>query len=505
MENSSPPDMRFIPGEVLAGKYRIERVLGQGGMGVVLAVQHVQLEQRMALKLMLPQAAGSAEAVARFLREARAAARITSEHVVRVFDVGSLPTGEPYIAMEYLEGVDVSELIARRGRLPPQQAVEYLLQACEALAEAHAAGIVHRDLKPANLFLAQRIDGQQLVKVLDFGISKVTGAAFQSNAPATRTSALMGSPLYMSPEQMGSSKAVDARSDIWALGVVLYEMLAGEPPFNGETLPQVCARVMTEEPVPLAQRVPALPSALYEVVGRCLQKQPAARYQNIADVGQALFALASARGRQSIERISRVHGSVPSSSAAAAADNGTVALSEHTAAVALSQPEPGTYAPMAGTNPAGTSRIRAAPVIGAGVLAVGALIGGAWLVQRSSGPSAAASAAERASPASAHETPATSVQSASEAAASAGLAPSEPAAVASEVTLPSSSAPSVTPQDLPAQAARPRPSQQRPAPAAKLSVKSTAAPAAEAKPAAAAPAPSPPVATPVATPTRSRL
>jgi len=171
------------PGVVLAGKYRVERVIGQGGMGVVAAVQHLQLEQRMALKLMLPHAMGSTDAISRFLREARAAARISSEHVARVFDVGALESGEPYIAMEYLEGADLAQLLATRGRLSVEESIDYLLQAGEALAEAHAAGIVHRDLKPGNLFLVRRVDGQQLVKVLDFGISKVSGAPLPRMCP----------------------------------------------------------------------------------------------------------------------------------------------------------------------------------------------------------------------------------------------------------------------------------------------------------------------------------
>ncbi|HYP97717.1 MAG TPA: protein kinase [Polyangiaceae bacterium] len=296
-------------GAVLMGKYRIEAVLGRGGMGVVAAAYHLQLEQRVAIKLMLPQALSNPEAVARFLREARAAARISSEHVARVFDVDSLPTGEPFIAMEYLQGADIAQILAKQGRFAPEEAVEYVLQACEALAEAHAAGIVHRDLKPANLYLTTRVNGQRVIKVLDFGISKVTDVSGNSpDAVMTQTATLMGSPLYMSPEQMAATKAADARSDIWSLGVVLYEMLCGASPFAGQTLPQVCLQVVTLPHPPLSQRVPSLPPELLSAVDRCLQKEPEARFQSVAELALALSSLASPRARQSIDRISFVLG-----------------------------------------------------------------------------------------------------------------------------------------------------------------------------------------------------
>jgi len=230
----------LAPGTLLAGKYRVERVLGQGGMGVVVAAQHIHLEERVAIKLMLAEAAFSAEAVARFVREARAAAQLESAHVAKVSDVGTLEDGRPYMVMEYLDGHDLANVLAANGPLPLQDAIDYLLQASEAIAEAHSIGIVHRDLKPANLFLTRRRDRTPQVKVLDFGISKVSGSARSSSDNAlTRTSTLMGTPLYMSPEQMTSVRDVDARSDIWALGIILFELLTGAPPFVGETLPQV--------------------------------------------------------------------------------------------------------------------------------------------------------------------------------------------------------------------------------------------------------------------------
>jgi len=210
-------------GEVLAGKYRVDKVLGAGGMGVVVAARHIQLETRVAIKLLLPAMLDNSEAVMRFAREARAASKINNEHVVRVFDVGTLPSGAPFMVMEFLEGEDLSAWIAQRGPLPIDLAVDFVLQACVAVADAHCLGIVHRDLKPANLFSLRRSDGQFVIKVLDFGISKVADSgATGPVGSVTHTSAIMGSPHYMSPEQMRSSKEVDARADIWALGVILF-------------------------------------------------------------------------------------------------------------------------------------------------------------------------------------------------------------------------------------------------------------------------------------------
>jgi serine/threonine-protein kinase len=298
------------PGELLAGKYLVERVLGRGGMGLVLAARHVQLEEPVAIKLMLPDVAASPDAVARFMREARASAKIRSEHVVRVSDVGTLEGGQPYMVMEYLEGVDLGALLATRGRLPLEDVAEYLLQACEAIAEAHALGIVHRDLKPSNLFLTQRVDGSPLVKVLDFGISKVsaTHGGRSELASITQTSALMGSPLYMSPEQMTSARSVDARSDVWSLGVILYELLSGHPPFSGETLPEVCALILEGRAVPLRERVPELPPGIDALIQRCLLRDLGGRVADVGELSRALVAFAPSRARVSLERISAALG-----------------------------------------------------------------------------------------------------------------------------------------------------------------------------------------------------
>jgi serine/threonine-protein kinase len=291
----------------LLGKYRIERVLGMGGMGVVVAATHVTLEERVAIKFLLPHALTNGEAVARFLREARAAVRIKSEHVARVTDVGQLENGAPYMIMEYLDGADLGTIGQHRGALAIEDGVEFVLQACEAIAEAHAAGIVHRDLKPSNLFLVTRADGTPSVKVLDFGISKVTGMSSSgADLGMTKTTAVMGSPLYMSPEQMASSRDVDARTDIWALGAILYELLTGTVPFQADTLTQLCVLIL-QYPAPALRNLrPDAPEGLQQVIVRCLEKDRNHRYATVAEFAHALAPFAPRRARLSIERVSRV-------------------------------------------------------------------------------------------------------------------------------------------------------------------------------------------------------
>jgi serine/threonine-protein kinase len=274
------------PGTVLLEKYRVESVLGRGGMGVVLRVTHLHLGEELALKILSPEAGGGPEVHARFLREAQSAVRLRGEHVARVGDVGVLPGGAPYMVMEYLRGGDLSGELARREALPPGEAVDYVLQVCEALAEAHALGIVHRDIKPSNLFLTRRPDGSPLVKVLDFGISK---APIGGPGVLTRTDTVMGTPGYMSPEQMKASKDVDARSDIWALGIVLYECLNGRRPFDAETFSATVLRAATEPPPPMD---PRLARGLQAVILHCLEKDRTARFPSIAALAAALAPFA---------------------------------------------------------------------------------------------------------------------------------------------------------------------------------------------------------------------
>jgi serine/threonine-protein kinase len=304
----SSPELGHLPqaGEVLMGKYRVERVLGVGGMGAVVEARHLQLDDRVAIKFLLAAMAQNQEIVARFLREGRAAAKIRGEHVVRVFDVGTLENGAPYMVMEFLEGRDLAKTLEATGPLPLQTAVDWVLEACEAIAEAHSAGIVHRDLKPANLFVTKRTDGTDCMKVLDFGISKVSSSTKGDSFSITKTSAVMGSPRYMSPEQMRSSRNVDARSDIWALGTVLYEALAGVAAFDSETMPELCARIMTEPPPPLRQHRGDLPPGLEEALMLSLEKDPAARYQDVAQFAAALAPYGSPQAAASAQRAARV-------------------------------------------------------------------------------------------------------------------------------------------------------------------------------------------------------
>jgi serine/threonine-protein kinase len=308
-------------GEVLAGKYLIERVLGEGGMGVVVAARHLQLDQVVALKFLLPASGARQDTRDRFTREARNAVRLRSEHVARIMDVGTLDSGSPYIVMEYLEGSDLGSVLSQQGKLPIAVAVDYVLQACDAIAEAHALGIIHRDLKPENLFVTRGHDNTSLVKVLDFGISKsMAGSDFS----ATNSQAVIGSPAYMSPEQMRSARLVDPRTDVWALGVILYQLVVGHVPWDGETLPMLCFRITTDPPPPFPDRQQADFEA---VVWRCLEKDPDRRFSSVHALAVALAPFAPPHAAPLVERIGRVlQGSAdgPPASPAAAGAPGTM-------------------------------------------------------------------------------------------------------------------------------------------------------------------------------------
>ncbi len=369
-------DLQGIPssGQVIASKFVVEQVLGIGGMGVVVSAKHVHLGQKVAIKFLRKDAAKNREGIDRFLREARSAVGLQSAHVVRVMDVGVLEDGMPYMVMEYLQGTDLNRLLEQRKTLPPQEAVDYVLQGMEAIAEAHALGIVHRDLKPANLFLTRSPDGSPLVKVLDFGISKAADTMRSQEQSLTATSAIMGSPLYMSPEQLRSSKNVDVRTDVWALGVILYELVAGQPPFVADTVTGLCATIAADPATPLRSVNPGISVVLEAAVMRCLEKDIARRYSTVADLAMALHPLASTEGKLAAERIARIGKPMGSSGPHASASGPASAPG----ASPGSHVSTGYAETQANWQTMGAQRRRrntTLAVVGVGALAVGSLVG----------------------------------------------------------------------------------------------------------------------------------
>jgi tRNA A-37 threonylcarbamoyl transferase component Bud32 len=294
-------------GDVLAGKYRILRLIGRGGMAEVYAATHEILQQTVAIKILLPDVAANAGAAARFINEARAAARIRGEYVAAVTDVGSLDDGSAYMVLEYLEGEDLEDYAGRIGPLDPGEAVDFVLQALQALAQAHALGFVHRDIKPSNLYLSKRPDGSPIVKVLDFGISKAPRLSEGSEGHATSTRTVLGSPYYMAPEQARSARSVDPRADQWAIGVTLYRLLTGELPFGGETLTELLLEIVEANPLRPRSYRSELPEGLEAAVMRCLRKDRTERFAKVAELAQALQPFAGSEG-PAVERICRTLG-----------------------------------------------------------------------------------------------------------------------------------------------------------------------------------------------------
>lgn len=291
-------------GKVIDGKYRVDALVGEGGMGVVWKATQLDLERPVAIKVVREEFASNEAVVSRTLREARAAAKLRGKHVVRVLDVGRLPSGAPYIVMEHLEGRDLyTDLAERLLPMPIAVAVDLVLEACEGLAEAHAVGIVHRDLKPENLFIAEQPDGSAVVKILDFGISKEICA----DAPqSTTTPTAIGSPQYMAPEQMRAASDTDARADIWSLGATLYELITGRPPFDATTIPEVCNLVLEGEVEPPRKFRPEMPLGLEAVVLRCLRKSRDERFATVSELAYALAAYGSPAADDRATRIARV-------------------------------------------------------------------------------------------------------------------------------------------------------------------------------------------------------
>jgi eukaryotic-like serine/threonine-protein kinase len=286
----------FEPGDAIAGKYKVTRLLGEGGMGSVYEAHHEALGVAVAVKILKDDAMADAEAVARFAREAKAAAVLRGPHTARVFDVGELSGGRPFMVMEMLQGHDLGVELEQQRRIPLSQAASYVVQSCDAISEAHEIGIVHRDLKPANIFLA-RAGSRTVVKILDFGISRFDKAGEQR---VTQTQSAFGTPLYMSPEAIRSAKHTDARSDIWALGVILYELVSGEPPFMGDTPTSVAVSITVDTYRPLSELVAGIPPEIDEIIARALQKDPTKRFQTVGEMSQALAPFADATPRTSL-------------------------------------------------------------------------------------------------------------------------------------------------------------------------------------------------------------
>ncbi len=328
LSRKKEPSSKALPpvsaGDIVGGKYRIENLLGCGAMAAVFAATHVGLGRRVAIKLLLPDMSQHGSVLERFAREARLAAQIQSRNVARVLDVGELSSGAPFMVMEYLEGTDLSGVLQARGPLPLSEVADSIVQACAGIAEAHALGIVHRDLKPANLFVTKGREGEPVVKVLDFGVAKALKGllAPEPEFELTRTFDVVGSPHYMSPEQITCAKEVDGRADVWALGVVMYRLLTARPAFDGKSFAELCMSILQQAPRSLCELRPDVPLGFEMVLMRCLAKKPADRFQRMEDLAEALIPYldatsfgASAVGLRRAER----SGSIPSSSSNAAA------------------------------------------------------------------------------------------------------------------------------------------------------------------------------------------
>lgn len=278
--------LNIEPGTLLAGKLRVIRLIGEGGMGAVYEVEHELTKHRRAVKLLHAQFASMPSVVARFLREASAAGRIGSPHIIETFDAGHLASGEPYIVMEFLDGVPVDNLLRRRGALPFHEAAEIIHQACEGIQAAHDAGIIHRDIKPENLFLLR--GDRVYVKILDFGISKFDPATLGAVESLTQEGSALGTPYYMSPEQVRGDKLIDARTDVYALGVVLYELLTNLKPFDGETLMELSVRIHEGKYALPSQVRRDLPHTVDELLGKALAVNREQRYATAREFSQAL-------------------------------------------------------------------------------------------------------------------------------------------------------------------------------------------------------------------------
>ena len=361
-------------GSVLAGRYRVGETLGRGGMGIVFAATHIQLGTPVAVKMLRKDALEEPELVERFLREARSAARLRGEHVCRVTDFGTTDDGLPFMVMEFLDGEDLKSIVDHTGKMDPVQVATFIAQACIGVAEAHQLGIVHRDLKPGNLFLTRLPDGRRIIKLLDFGIAKAT-TTMEKNLTATTKA--MGSPAYMSPEQLRSSSTVDPRSDVWSLGITMFELLTESLPFTGDTPYELALSIANDEPVTLPD---TLPPEIVKVVHGCMTKDPTKRYQDVAELAAALAPIA--RNGRDVAAAAKAALAPPPSTTTGARDRSNTT------------PSPQTETTMRGASgaidPTPRSRSRLAiPLAIAGVIALGA--GGyVWWSSRDADPAAAA-------------------------------------------------------------------------------------------------------------------
>jgi eukaryotic-like serine/threonine-protein kinase len=413
----SLPDLDSV-----VGKYRIVRKLGEGGMGVVYEAVHTRIGQRVALKMLLPEVIDVPDVVSRFDREARAASRLKSENTARVLDVDVSDGGLPYMVMEFLDGSDLGRVLEDGGALPVVDAVDYVLQACNAMAEAHANGVIHRDLKPSNLFVTQSENGRR-VKVLDFGISKVENDA---DGRVTATQTVVGTPLYMSPEQVRSAKHVDARTDIWSLGIILYELLAGRTPFEGSTT-AAAVSICVDAPPPLATFRSDVPAELEQAILKALHKEPSGRYPNVKALAEAI----SSFGSGAIKTPASSLVSLPSAAASSGA-NPVVSLESartlHDPSASGSQRVAGSATIPGWTtrSTTGPSRVRWAVIAGAVFVIAGTVVAFKVASSRSSAPSAPESARTLTQP-SAPETQAATI----------GQAATQTASVVSTESIPS--------------------------------------------------------------------
>ncbi len=400
------PRASIQEGDVIQGKYRVMRVLGRGGMGVVVAAEHLQLRETVALKFLTRRDEGDLkEFQGRFQREARITAKLRGEHVVRTLDFGLLDDGTPFMVMEFLEGVDLRQVLRTQGPFPLERALLYTVQACEGLAEAHGLGIVHRDLKPSNIFLTTGLDGAELIKILDFGVSKLASLQEEGDEPLTATGVLLGSPRYMSPEQLQSqTEQVDMRSDVWALGTILYELLIGQPVFPGGAAPAICAQILGDKPLPRVKASrPELPEAIDTILAGCLERDPARRTPNVAVLAGQLLDVLGVPSEQLVTRLSAMierrpggpggaallSGSYPSTSSLGLDTLGRTAPPSSSSRVPVSSPSMPTVAGGAAlsTPPPGATKATTGtvPKIAAAV-AVVALLGGVYWLQRTPSP-----------------------------------------------------------------------------------------------------------------------